>query len=359
MCVINSAPKDWPVDVLGSEAVLLGKDITCDGFHKNRSIRIQTHAHEDHMNEFSCSKSGTIILTKPTLKLLEYKHRDLPYRSNVHVLEYGEPKSFLGNTVELRSSNHILGAAQAMVTTPDKVKLGYSGDFGWPLDDFIKVDILVVDATYGAPSQTNRLYSQEDAQQEFINLTRSLLQRGAVHICASLGPMQRALYSLETEELSNNVAVIATRQVKHIVDVHKDFGIPMPEITIDGSVEAREAILSGNYIKLHGTYSVVNDGLIDGSVVQLTTYRVAGQDPITEFSDRSFRVGLSNHANFDQTIEYISKTGAQMVVTDCVRAKNRNGIERNKAIQLAHSIRRELGVEAYPASGHVDLRWGV
>ena len=62
MSSLEAVPPDCPVDVLGSEAVLLGADVTCDGFHKDRKIRIQTHAHEDHLKEFSTSKSGMVFI---------------------------------------------------------------------------------------------------------------------------------------------------------------------------------------------------------------------------------------------------------------------------------------------------------
>jgi hypothetical protein len=71
----------------------------------------------------------------------------------------------------------------------------------------------------------------------------------------------------------------------------------------------------------------------------LTKYRVAGQDPLIQLTDNRYRIGFSNHADFDQTIEYIRSTGARLVVTDCVRAsKGREG-ENNYAVQLADSVR--------------------
>jgi len=350
--------EECPADVLGSGAVLLGGDVTCDGFHKNRRIRIQTHAHEDHLNDFATSKSGIIVLTKATQRLLENKHRDLPYRPNVHALEYGKTIELYDNIIELYSSNHILGAAQAKVTTPDGVIIGYSGDFGWPIEDIMQVDILVVDATYGTPSQKSRTYTQVEAQQEFVNRARSLLRQGPLHICASLGPLQRALYALETEEISDGVTIIASKHVKYVVDVHTEFGLPMPSIACTGTPEAQEAIRSGSYIKLHGTYEVMNDGLVDGGVIQLTRYRVDGQEPIIQTADNRFRIGFSNHADFDQTIEYIHSTGAHLVVTDWVRASKGRNNESNKAVQLAKAVRRELRIQAFPASGHTDLLWG-
>jgi len=55
------------VDVTGSGAVLLGDQITCDGFHRGYSTRIQTHVHDDHMSGFDISKGEQYIYcTRPT-----------------------------------------------------------------------------------------------------------------------------------------------------------------------------------------------------------------------------------------------------------------------------------------------------
>ncbi len=49
--------------------------------------------------------------------------------------------------------------------------LGYSGDFGWPMDEAIQVDQLVLDSTNGSVRQTRR-YSEEEADEALVELVR-------------------------------------------------------------------------------------------------------------------------------------------------------------------------------------------
>ena len=49
------------IDVSAGGAVHLGTEITCDGFSFESKARIQTHTHEDHMDEFDSSKGFQIF----------------------------------------------------------------------------------------------------------------------------------------------------------------------------------------------------------------------------------------------------------------------------------------------------------
>src|SRR5947209_17456574 len=103
---------EFPIDVLGSGAVLLGPKVTCDGFHADRAIRVQTHIHSDHMVGFTTSLRGQVVMTKATRRLLEHEHPALPSRTNVKVLDEAEECEYEGNRIQLLSSDHALGAAQ-------------------------------------------------------------------------------------------------------------------------------------------------------------------------------------------------------------------------------------------------------
>ena len=105
------ARTDFPIDVLGSGAVLLGPKVTCDGFHADRAIRVQTHIHSDHMAEFTTSLRGQVVMTKATRRLLEHEYPALPSRTNVQVLEYAEEWEHEGDRIQLLSSDHALGPA--------------------------------------------------------------------------------------------------------------------------------------------------------------------------------------------------------------------------------------------------------
>ena len=81
-----------------------------------------------------------------------------------------------GGRLTLLPSGHMLGAVQVALETPGGRRIGYSGDFHWPVADVIHVDELVIDGTYGSEASI-REYSQEQAEASFCSWsTRSWLE---------------------------------------------------------------------------------------------------------------------------------------------------------------------------------------
>jgi putative mRNA 3-end processing factor len=120
---------------------------------------------------------------------------DLPFRSNIHALEAAVPYSVAGSLVEIIPNNHMLGSVQVAVGLQSGMRVGYSGDFQWPLDDALHVDALVLDSTYGGP-ECIREYSQADVERRLTELIVSQLKKGPVHVLAHRGTLQRALQIL-------------------------------------------------------------------------------------------------------------------------------------------------------------------
>ena len=343
---------DFPIDVLGSGAVLLGPNVTCDGFHADRTTRVQTHIHSDHMDDFTTSLRGQMIMTKATRRLLELEHPALPSRTNVRVLDYTEEWEYEGDRIQLLSSDHSLGAAQVKVAMPDGRSLGYSGDFNWPLDNVMKVDALVVDATYGNPN--SRIHcSQEKAQEALVDLIRKKLRRGPVHLMGDTGPLERALLVLNMAGIIDEVPVIGNKRTCWHAKVYQEFLQPMPNILSEDTKDAREAIRRNRYIRiwsLHGR--LPNDGLYEGAVVRLTKYRTTAE-PVERINEGVFHVGFSNHADFAGTIEYVQATGASFVVTD-----NHRGEVNGRAERLAQMLRTQLGISSRVSSNMESRKWG-
>jgi len=346
------AKPTFPIDVLGSGAVLLGPDVTCDGFHAERLVRVQTHIHSDHMAEFTTSLRGEVVMTKATRRLLELEHPALPSRTNVRVLEYGEKWEYKGNRIQLLSSDHSLGAAQVTVTLRNGVSIGYSGDFNWPLEDVIKVDALVVDATYGNPSSNIRC-SQEMAQEALVDLVRRTLGVGPIHLMGDTGPLERGLLALNMSGVIDGIPVIGNNRTSWFAKVHQEFRQPMPPVLRDDSNGALTAIRNPPYIRIWSLYGrLPNDGLYDGTTIHLTKYRTT-VEPFEQISDGVFHVGFSNHADCAGTIEYVQATGASFVVTD-----NHRGQMNDRAEQLAKMLRTQLGVVARVSSNLESRKWG-
>ena len=343
---------DFAIDVLGSGAVLLGSKVTCDGFHCDRAVRVQTHIHTDHMADFTTSLRGEVVMTRATRRLLELEHPALPERENIRVLDYAEQYQYEGQRIELLSSDHALGAAQVKVTLEDGISLGYSGDFNWPLAEVIKVDALVVDATYGNPSSRSRC-SQETAQEALVDLVRGKLRSGPIHVMADTGPLERALLVLHLADVIAGVPIIASRRTCWYSNIHREFRLPIPDILHDETKEALAVMRTGPYVRLWSLHSrLPNDGLYDGIVIRLTKYRTT-DEPIEQTAEDVFHVGFSNHADFAGTMEYVQATGASFVVTDNLR-----GQANCRAEQLAKMIRAQLGIRARVSSNVESREWG-
>ena len=343
---------DFPIDVLGSGAVILGPDVTCDGFHADRAVRVQTHTHSDHLDDFSTSKHGEIIMTSPTLQLLEYGDPSLGTCGNVHQLHPGEEFLWEDNRIAILPSTHMLGAVQVAVQLRNGMKLGYSGDFSWPLDRVIEVDGLVIDATYGKPS-SDKAYTQEEAEGAFADLVRRSLQNGPVHIMADTGPAERSLLVLTLADILEDVPVIGDERFCRCAVIHRQNSYPLPIVTQVGSEAAMTAMANDGapfvrYWGLHGRSP--NDGFYDGTAMRLTKYRT--QEPVEQQEERLYTIGFSNHADFSGTMEYVKATGASFVVTDNLRGKKGRGLE------LAKAIRREFRIKARPSSNETSLAWG-
>ncbi len=339
----------YPIDVaMSSGAVTLGPDIVCDGFLNQAKARVQTHIHVDHMNGFETSKGlQDIVVSQPTLKLLIAElDADLPYRVNLRPLEESQSYEFGSSRVSLLPSGHMLGAVQVLVELQPGTKVGYSGDFHWPLDQVIEVDALVVDSTYGSPNNI-REFSQGECEERFVGLVGSLLNRGPVNIKAHRGTLQRALQIIQDEI---GCPIIGSERLIREVEVYKEFGYTIGQILAQSSSEANLALNEGRYIRVYGTGDFAPADIGKGSRIALSAYFTRPDQPVTEYSDRSFAVAMSNHADFQGTLEYVEATGAQFVVTDNTRG--------GKGYQLAVAITQRLGIEARPSSSVQDRGWG-
>ena len=349
------------IDVLPSGAIILGPCIVADGFEDGRAFRIQTHLHSDHMRGFSSSLRKDVVLTPELRDLLAMKYPQLSCRSSVtgvHTPACGQPyvvedpRSGAEFTITQEYAGHMLGAAQCSVRLPDGTTVGYSGDFSWPLDRVIKVDQLVVDATYGDP-ESRRDFNQDQAEEELVELiSEKSKSGGGVELIARPGIAERALMiiSLHDLEREGDVSVIASSPICHFARVYRKYELPMiSNLLENGSDEALAAVESGRYIRIWDTTG-------GGSLVGARGFKLKlemtfrGHEEVSASSRTGITtVGISSHAGHDQTLEYIKQSGASVVVTDARRAGP------GKARKLAEVVRRDLGVRAYHrGSGETD-----
>lgn len=330
------------VDVLESGAVVLGDDVVCDGYAPGREFRVQTHIHDDHMGDFDKSKGcQDIVLSPETLALLiaEY-NADLAYRENLFPVDRGiERELDDGLTVLLEPSNHILGSCQVAVQQADGRRLGYSGDFGWPLDDVIEVDELVVDSTYGSPRSV-RGYTQAEAEASLLEVVMQRLRYGCVHIRAHRGTVERVLQVLGDDI---GVPIMASERLIQEASVYQQHGFAVGTLVPLGSDDGAHAMQQRSYVRLYSKGDgFPNEMAGGGTIVVCSAFMAEFDDPLKAYSNRAYSVAMSNHADFTETLEYIEATKARVVVTDNTR---------NHGQELAMAINRRLnGVAAAPST---------
>ena len=328
------------VDVLENGAVRLGPKTICDGYAGGCPVRVQTHVHDDHMGDFNRSKGQQDLFMSPetrTLLIAEYDY-DLEYRDNLIPVDRGSELSLEnGSILTLLPSGHMLGSSQVALRLPDGTRCGYSSDFSWPLEEVIQVDQLVVDSTYGKPSSIRR-YTQAEAEARLLEVVCDRLRHGSVHIRAHRGTVERVVQVLEP---SLNVPILASERLMREIRVYQEHGFAAGALEALDSDAGRSAMKERSYVRLYSKGDGFDNELIEGTSVTCS----AGMDksePLMRFSDRAYRVALSNHADFEGTLEFIKATGAKTVVTDNTR---------NHGLELAIAINDRLaGVHAEPST---------
>lgn len=338
---------DLQVDVLSTGAVRLGGNLVCDGFAEGSSFRVQTHLHDDHMGEFDRSLGLQDFYMSPETfdLLIAERNAGIDIRSNIHAVARGTTQLLPdGSQLTLLPSAHMLGACQVAVDLPDGSSLGYSGDFSWPLDSTIKVDELVVDSTYGSPGSV-RQYTQGEAEQALIEIVCTRLRHGSVHIKAHRGTIQRVIHVLGGNV---GVPILGSNRLLREVEVYRRHGFAVEDVQSLESSSGRAALKERSYVRLYSKGDGWDSERLEGSTVTISAYMADRKHPLTIYSDRAFKVALSNHADFEGTLAYVSATGAQRVVTDNTR---------NHGVELACEISRRLGVDARASSNQEGPRW--
>jgi len=336
------------VRVSAKGAVQLGEVVVCDGFITGYKVRVQTHVHMDHMDQFTTSKGYQDVLMTPAtrdLLIAEY-NGDLAYRENVKAVTVGEPFREDDCEITLLNNGHMLGSAQVAVTLPDGTRCGYSGDFSWPLDDVVQVDELVVDTTYGSPASV-RHFQEEEADQQLAELVVAKLYSGPIFLSAHRGTLQRSLSTLDD---AVQCPVIASPKTYKEIEVYRRWGYSLTQVISSDTAEAKQLRKGNRYISVDGIKRGPPQLPKGATSIVLSAFRGSKRHPIIEYSDKAYNISLSGHADYHGMIEYVRATGAKSVLTDNTRGGH--------AVELALALQQELGIEAKASEVQYYQDWG-
>ncbi len=339
------------VDIRGNGAILIGENFTIDGFYR-RPIHVITHAHADHLGGLNESVKyvESIIATPATVELIlelgyvlnSNSSRQL-FRLKTYPLHYFERYMYNGEILELLPVEHIIGAAQILIETKNTV-IGYTGDF--KLGDETLViedpDILIMESTYGDPEY--RRPFKDEVEDIFLDIVEyGLREFGRVYIYGYHGKLQEAMKILR--ERGVMAPFIMPNKIYRITRIAEKYGYVIGEYYNSNTREGREAMRDGYYIFFDHMVKARRRRL-NGSTYNIVLSGWEFKQPARMIDDYTWLVALSDHADFDELIEYVERSNPKIIVLDA----SREGSPKPLARELT---RRGFKVYILPGAGEL------
>jgi len=322
--------------ISSSGAILLGRRVACDAHKDGRPVRVVTHAHYDHILglERSLRYCRKVVMTPATRDILQVL-RGVDLRiGKVSALNYGERLELPDGVLELRYADHIIGSAQVLLETENGTRIAYTGDFKFPGTPALDVDVLVMEATYGAPNHVRP--PRHIIERMFTELVEQQLSNGPVCILGYHGKLQEVMQILFDSEVW--APVILPKKVLEVSKVCERYGMRLGDYIAWNSEEARELIARRQpYIALHHINSRSRID-VDAPRIYLTGWEFRA--PVRKISDREYVVALSDHADFPGLLAYVEEAKPKLVITDNYR--------EGYAKTFARELERRLGIPAKP-----------
>jgi Cft2 family RNA processing exonuclease len=326
------------VDIRKDRTILLGKNIMVDGHDLKRKVAVITHAHGNAcwgLEELLGSCENIFMSNATKDLLIAQKGTYLELRRNIKAIDYDSPQRVEGTKLVLRKARHILGSSQVSIREEGSEEVAYTGDFLFPdpMTDILKPETLVVNSTYGNPSQI-RQFRRRDAEDKLVELVKRNSSR-FIEISAEKGQLQEAMALLTASGVS--LPYLCTQETLRWTMVYQKYGVKIGPCLATTSDEAKRIIgTRGNGIFFRDLH-VQQPNLPEGR----TSIRLSGSDsakPYYEIEPDSFMVTMSDSADFAGTMDYIRESKPHALVADNSRGGD--------ATSLATEARR-LGLKAY------------
>jgi len=286
-----------------------------------------THAHYDHSKGFSFGEIEKVS-TEETAKIVKSygkevkRWKPLPIEGKVKI-----------NDLEVISHNagHVLGSALYEIITTEG-NIVYTGDLQFK-DSFtlkgaepISCDILIIESTFGSPSF--KFQDREKIAQEIIQWAQKTIKSGRVPAfkADSLGNAQEITKAFN---IYSKLPVTVHWKIAPINEIYRASGQSL-EFLNARSEEATEVISSGDCIFVAPKNVVADNPEFESALV-------SGWALWARNRENAF--ALSDHADFNQLMEFVKACKPKVVLT-CFGGKF-NTI-------FANQVEKQLRIEARP-----------
>lgn len=287
-----------------------------------------SHAHSDHVN---LASAGKCIASPETIELVEAGYGKL---RQPMPLSFGKKLPLGDFSLSLHNAGHILGSSQFLIE--NESSLAVTSDF--KLQDsmihkgaeILNAEILVIDSTFGLPAYS--FPEREKIYEEMASWAKEqILQKKLIVFAGySLGKAQE-LTAFCNEFLG--IAPLVHEKIFEFNNAYKRLGVNLGDyIRLDHNLSASDIIIVPP--------SLVSNNLIQAlnfsSHKQIASAFATGWN-YKSYYDRVFP--LSDHADFNQLIQYIEQSKPKLVLTQY-------GFEK----EFASFVKRRLKIPARPLS---------
>jgi putative mRNA 3-end processing factor len=262
-----------------------------------------SHGHADHLKNHK-----TILATPPTVRF----HAMRAKQQKAVELEYSTPYFYHDLEIKLYPAGHILGSAMIHITCND-LSLLYTGDFkiktGLTAEkiQIPKTDILIIESTFGHPDYRHfpALDTLVNALLDFIQDTINRKKLPVV-MAYSLGKGQEAMKILSDK----GYRVAVHPAIWRFAGIYEEFGITFPQCEQWSQDTARsnfDVLLFPPHLSRKPEYHHIPNK----RSVLLSGWAKQGNS----FFQCDHQIPLSDHADFDDLISFIKRSGAQKIFT--------------------------------------------
>lgn len=271
--------------------------------HARQGSAVVSHAHGDHVQQHE-----QILATAPTAAMMRLRGIT---RCRYRTLSFRSPLEIDGARITLYPAGHILGSAQVLVEWEGK-RLLYSGDFklrpgrSAEAPEVPEADIVIMETTFGRPHY--RFPDTEVVMGQIKRFCGDALTDGAtpVLLCYSLGKGQEVLALLEGLECP----IYLHEQHWEMSSLYRNFGVRLPPFQkyqpgqkVDGVLLCASGCRKSHWF---GRLRNARTAYISGWAIDPgASYRFG--------TDAAFP--LSDHADYDDLLEYVRRTGAHTIHT--------------------------------------------
>lgn len=287
-----------------------------------------SHSHSDHVRIYKDSK---YLVTQGTYALIEDKIRE---KKNFKIAKFGKKTKIGEFEVSLHNAGHILGSAQVLVEGNKSVAV--TSDFKLQKSllfepaEILHSDVLVMESTFGL-SHFN-FPPREQVYEDMIKWMHGEIERGRFIVLAGYATGKSQELTAIVNEFMNTTPLVHER------------------IYENNKIYETQGVKLGEYIKLNHNLNESNvlimpPSLINSALLQALQFSLKRKVSSALASGWQFNgcfnktFPLSDHADFQQLMQYVKEANPKMVLTTHGYAKEfANHVQRRLKIP-AHELR--------------------